>query len=82
MPLQLPDREEFLLTKYLTVKKLKKMSIIKIKQVKSAIKRPADQKATIKALGFRKLNQTLEKEATPQILGMVKKVQHLIEIVD
>ncbi|MFY7668652.1 MAG: 50S ribosomal protein L30 [Crocinitomicaceae bacterium] len=58
------------------------MSTIKIKQVKSAIKRPADQKATIKALGFRKLNQTLEKEATPQILGMVKKVQHLIQIVD
>jgi large subunit ribosomal protein L30 len=58
------------------------MSTIKIKQVKSAIKRPADQKATIKALGFKKLNQTLEKEATPQILGMVKKVQHLIEIVD
>ena len=58
------------------------MSIIKIKQVKSAIKRPADQKATIKALGSRKLNQTLEKEATPQILGMVKKVQHLIQIVE
>ena len=58
------------------------MSIIKIKQVKSAIKRPADQKATIKALGFRKLNQTVEKEATPQILGMVKKVQHLIQIVE
>lgn len=57
------------------------MSTIKIKQVKSAIKRPADQKATIKALGFRKLNQTLEKVATPQILGMVKKVQHLIQIV-
>ena len=58
------------------------MSIIKIKQVKSAIKRPADQKATIKALGFRKLNQTLEKEATPQILGMVKKVQHLLKVVE
>jgi large subunit ribosomal protein L30 len=58
------------------------MSTIKIKQVKSAIKRPADQKATIKALGFRKLNQTIEKVATPQILGMVKKVQHLIVIVD
>ena len=58
------------------------MSTIKIIQVKSAFKRPADQKATIKALGFRKLNQTLEKEATPQILGMVKKVQHLIQIVD
>ncbi|MBM3185577.1 MAG: 50S ribosomal protein L30 [Bacteroidetes bacterium] len=58
------------------------MSTIKIKQVKSAIKRPADQKATIKALGFRKLNQTIEKEATPQIMGMVNKVQHLIQIVD
>jgi len=58
------------------------MATIKIKQVRSAINRPADQKATIKALGFRKLNQTLEKEATPQILGMVRKVQHLVTVVD
>jgi len=58
------------------------MATIKIKQVRSAINRPAVQKATIKALGFRKLNQTLEKEATPQILGMVKKVQHLVQVVD
>lgn len=58
------------------------MATIKIKQVKSAIKRPADQKATVKALGFRKLNQVIEKEATPQIMGMVKKVQHLIQIID
>ena len=58
------------------------MSTIKIKQVKSAIKRPADQKATIKALGFRRLNQVLEKEATPQIMGMVNKVKHLIQVVD
>lgn len=57
------------------------MATIKIKQVKSAIKRPADQKATIKALGFRKLNQVVEHEATPQILGMVKKVQHMIVVV-
>jgi large subunit ribosomal protein L30 len=57
------------------------MATIKIKQVRSAIKRPADQKATIKALGFKKLNQVVEHEATPQILGMVKKVQHLLEIV-
>jgi large subunit ribosomal protein L30 len=57
------------------------MATIKIKQVKSAIKRPADQKATIKALGFRKLNQVVEHEATPQILGMVKKVQHMLEVV-
>lgn len=58
------------------------MATIKIKQVRSAIKRPAVQKATIKALGFSKLNQVIEKEATPQILGMIKKVQHLVEVVE
>jgi large subunit ribosomal protein L30 len=58
------------------------MAKIKIKQVRSAINRPARQKATIKALGFSKLNQTIEKEATPQILGMIKKIQHLVVIVD
>jgi len=58
------------------------MATIKLKQVRSAIKRPAVQKATVKALGFRKLNQVVEHEATPQILGMVKKVQHLIEVVE
>lgn len=57
------------------------MATIKIKQVRSAIKRPARQKATIKALGFRKLNQVIEKEATPQILGMIKKVEHMVEVV-
>jgi large subunit ribosomal protein L30 len=58
------------------------MSKIKLKQTRSAINRPARQKATMKALGFKKLNQVVEHEATPQILGMVKKVQHLIEVVD
>jgi large subunit ribosomal protein L30 len=58
------------------------MATIKIKQVRSAINRPARQKATIKALGFKKLNQTLEKEATPQILGMIAKVQHLVVVVE
>ena len=58
------------------------MATIKIQQVRSAIKRPADQKATIKALGFKKLNQVVEHESTPQILGMVKKVQHLIKVVE
>lgn len=58
------------------------METIKIKNVKSPIKRPADQKATLKALGFKKLNQTVEKQVNPQILGMIKKVQHLIEVVE
>jgi len=58
------------------------MASIKIKYVKSAIKRPARQKATIQALGFKKLNQVIEKEATPQILGMVAKVSHLVTVVE
>ena len=58
------------------------MSVIKIKQTRSAIKRPADQKATIKALGFKRLNHLIEKENTPQIMGMINKVKHLIQIID
>jgi large subunit ribosomal protein L30 len=58
------------------------MATIKIKQVRSAIKRSKRQKDTIKALGLRKLNHIIEKEATPQILGMVAKVRHLVEVVE
>jgi large subunit ribosomal protein L30 len=58
------------------------MAKIKIKYVKSIIKRPQDQKDTIFALGLRKLNQTVEHEATPQILGMVKKIAHLVVILE
>ncbi|HMS68744.1 MAG: 50S ribosomal protein L30 [Saprospiraceae bacterium] len=56
------------------------MEKIKITQVKSIIDRPRRQKDTIKALGLRKINQTVEKEATPQILGMVAKVGHLVSV--
>jgi len=56
------------------------MAKIKIKQVKSGIDRPQRQKLTLKALGLNKLNATKEVEATPQILGMVKKVNHLITV--
>ena len=47
------------------------MSTIKIKQVKSRIGAPADQKRTLDALGLRKLNRVVEHESTPSILGMV-----------
>lgn len=57
------------------------MATIKIKQVKSGIDRPERQKRTLRALGFRKLNQVVEKEATPQVLGMIDKVSHLIEVI-
>ena len=57
------------------------MAKIKIKQIKSGIDRPNRQKLTLRALGLRKMNQVVEKEATPQILGMVAKVQHLVEVI-
>lgn len=56
------------------------MKKIKIKQVKSGIDRPERQKLTLQALGLNKLNATKEVEATPQILGMVKKVHHLVTV--
>lgn len=56
------------------------MKKIKITQVKSGIDRPERQKKTLKALGLKKPHATKEVEATPQILGMVKKVEHLIKV--
>lgn len=55
---------------------------IKIKLVRSAINRTQRQKDTVKALGLRRMNHVVEKEATPQVLGMVAKVQHLVEVVE
>ncbi len=56
------------------------MKKIKVTQVKSVIDRPERQKRTMIALGLKKLNATVEVEATPQILGMVTKVQHLVKV--
>lgn len=56
------------------------MAKIKITQVRSIISRPKDQKLTIRALGLGRINKTVEKEATPQILGMVRKVSHLVSV--
>lgn len=56
------------------------MAKIKITQIKSAIKRPKVQKATLVALGIKRLNRPVEQEATPQILGMVNKIQHLLKV--
>ncbi len=56
------------------------MAKVKISQVKSTIKRPNDQKLTIKALGLGKIDKSVEVEYTPQIAGMVKKVSHLVSV--
>ena len=54
------------------------MAKIRITLVKSPIDRPPNQKKTLKALGLTRLNATVEKEATPQIKGMVNTVKHMI----
>ena len=56
------------------------MKKIKITQVKSAIDRPERQKLTLKALGLKKLHTTKEVEASPQILGMIRAVNHLLRV--
>jgi large subunit ribosomal protein L30 len=53
---------------------------IKVTQVKSVIDRSERQKRTMIALGLKKMNATVEVEATPQILGMVNKVSHLVKV--
>jgi len=56
------------------------MAKIKITQVKSGIDRPERQKQTLIALGLKKMHATKEVEATPQILGMVRTVGHLVKV--
>lgn len=56
------------------------MGKMKLTLVRSTIGKPKDQKATVHALGFRKLNQTVEVVDNPQTRGMVKKVSHLLSI--
>jgi large subunit ribosomal protein L30 len=58
------------------------MKKIKITLVKSPIDRPERQKQTLKALGLNKLNASREVEATPQILGMVRKVEHMLTVAE
>ncbi len=56
------------------------MAKIRITQVRSKNGKPERQKRTLEALGIRKLNHSVEHEATPQILGMVTKVSHLVKV--
>jgi len=54
------------------------MAKIKVKQIKSGIKRPQNQKRTLEALGLRKIGQVVEHDDTPSILGMINTVKHLV----
>ena len=56
------------------------MKKIKITQIRSGIGRPLRQKRTLQALGIKKMHHSVEHNATPQILGMVEKVRHLVTV--
>jgi len=58
------------------------MTKIKIQQVRSRIGRPKKQKRTLDALGLRRINAIVEHESTPQILGMINKISHLVKVVE
>ncbi|MBP5570830.1 MAG: 50S ribosomal protein L30 [Prevotella sp.] len=58
------------------------MATIKVKQIKSRIGAPKDQKRTLDALGLTKMNKVVEHEATPSIMGMINKVKHLVVVVE
>ncbi len=58
------------------------MATIKIKQVRSRINSPIDQKRTLDALGLRKLNRVVEHPDNPAVRGMIEKVKHLVSIVE
>jgi large subunit ribosomal protein L30 len=58
------------------------MSKIKITLVKSPIDKSKRQKDTLKSLGFNKVNQTVERENNPQTMGMIRVVEHLVQVVE
>ena len=58
------------------------MATIKVKQIKSKIGAPLDQKQTLQAQGLRKISQVVEIEDTPSNRGMVRKVHHLVNVID
>lgn len=81
MHIQLLMKEVFHWKKCLMDKhKIAIMAKLKIKQVKSKIGSTQRQKKTLEALGLRKISATVEVEGTPQILGMVTKVRHLVSV--
>ena len=79
MQIKLHSKEEYHLIKYLMVNN---MSTIKIKQVKSKIRRPKNQKSTLEALGLKRIGHVVEHKKTPSIEGMIMKVKHLITIIE
>jgi len=58
------------------------MATIKIKQTGSPIRRTKDQRATLVGLGLNKMHKVSELQASPEVRGMIRKVQHMVQVVD
>lgn len=58
------------------------MATIKIKQIKGQAGHPASQKSTLESLGLGKINRVVEREDSPSLRGMIRKVAHLVEVID
>lgn len=58
------------------------MTMVKIKLIKSPIGKPETHKKTVKALGFKKIGQVVEKNDTPQIRGMIHQIDYMVEVLD
>ncbi len=58
------------------------MAKIKIKQTGSPIRRPERQEKTLIGLGLNKMHRVVELEDTPEVRGMIRKVRHMVEVVD
>ncbi len=63
-------------------KKPAKAGTIKVKQIGSVIGCTADQRATVRGLGLRRMQQVVEREDTPMVRGMIKKIPHLVAVVE
>ena len=58
------------------------MATVRVKQTASPIRRPKEQRDTLKGLGLNKIGRTAELEDTPAVRGMIRKVQHMVEVVE
>jgi large subunit ribosomal protein L30 len=63
-------------------KKAAKTGTVKIKMIGSVIGCPKEQRATVRGLGLRRLQQVVEREDTPMVRGMIKKIPHLVTVVE
>ena len=79
MLILLRNSEELVYQLFLMVKVMRK---VRVEQIRSTIKRPENQKRTIKALGLGKINKSVEVELTPQVQGMINKVSHLVAVTE